>query len=237
MLCIIDVPRGESGPESPGLQANTPYSSVRREQPTPSRALARQALLDASRNELYTSGERLFVICEGGEQRMPRAHETRVLLLVFSLAVSLACIGGVAQAPHGGGSGRGAEPSSSLEAEQELFDRVNAYRVSKGLTALRWSDVVAEQARGHSRDMASGAAPRGHAGIEARVAEIRKHIPIGAWAENVVGERNADEAFRRLVDSRTHRRNLERDFDLTGVGAATDSEGLLYLTQIFVKSK
>ena len=128
-------------------------------------------------------------------------------------------------------------PSPAPEAEQELFARVNGYRASKGLNALQWSDVVAEHARGHSRDMASGAAPRGHSGFEARVAEIRKRIPISAWGENVVGERNVDEAFRRLLDSRTHRRNLERDFDLTGVGAATDSQGLLYLTQIFVKSK
>lgn len=166
--------------------------------------------------------------------RQPDMSRTTALV---SLLLSLACS---ANAPAIWQSGRstaaGGVPAAA-SAEQDLFARVNAYRVSKGLSALGWSDIVAEQARRHSQEMASGAASRGHAGFEERLAAIRTRLRVSAWAENVVGDRNVDEAFRRLLDSATHRENLERDFDLTGVGAATDADGLLYLTQIFVNSK
>jgi len=152
--------------------------------------------------------------------------------VLVSLLLSLACS---ADAPATLQPGLSAPATSS--AERDLFSRVNAYRFSKALPALRWSAIIAEQAQRHSKEMASGAAERGHGGFEGRLAAIRKRIRISSWAENVVGDRSVEEAFRRLLDSPTHRENLERDFDLTGVGAATDRAGLLYLTQIFAKSK
>jgi len=161
----------------------------------------------------------------------------RSLAPVSLLLLSLACgVNGPATVQSGLSDPAGAAPRPA-SAEQDLFARVNAHRVSKGLPALGWNDVIAEQARRHSEEMASGAAGRGHGGFDERLAAIRKRIRVSAWAENVVGDRNVDDAFRRLLDSRTHRENLERDFDLTGVGAATDARGLLYLTQIFAKSK
>ena len=159
-------------------------------------------------------------------------------LAVAALLLSLACA--VVDPPGTVQSGLppgGAPPAAASADEGDLFARVNAYRVSKGLPALGWSDVIAEQARRHSQEMASGDVARGHAGFDARLAAIRKRIRITAWAENVVGDRGVEDAVQRLLDSRTHRVNIEGDFDLTGVGAATGSDGLLYLTQIFVKSK
>ena len=158
-------------------------------------------------------------------------------MALVSLLLALACSASAPATLQSGLSAPAGAAPAAASAEQDLFARVNAYRVSRGLPALRWSDSVAEQARRHSDEMASGAAGRGHAGFDERLAAIRKRIRISAWAENVVGDRSVDDAFRRLVDSPTHRENLERDFDLTGVGAATDAGGLLYLTQIFVKSK
>lgn len=156
---------------------------------------------------------------------------------LFSLLLPLACAGRTARVlpPRLSAPAQAAQPVA--QDEQGLFDRVNAYRASKGLPALRWSDVIAEQARRHSRAMASGDTAPGHSGFDERLAAIRRQIPIGSWGENVVGDRGVDEAFRRLLDSSTHRKNMERDFDLTGIGAATDAAGMLYLTQIFAKSK
>ena len=165
------------------------------------------------------------------------AVDMKGLFLVGSLVVSLACTGGATRPPRQAGFGGGGVPSSASKPEQELFARINAYRASKGLAALRWSDIIAEQARGHSRAMASGAAPRGHAAFEARLAAIKERIPISSWAENVVGDRNVEATVQRLLESPVHRENIEGDFDLTGVGAATDAQGLLYLTQIFVKTR
>ena len=159
-------------------------------------------------------------------------------LAVAALLLSLACA--VVDPPGtvqpGLPPAAGAAPTAS-PAERDLFERINVYRTSKGLQALGWSDVIAEQARRHSQEMASGDVARGHAGFDARLAAIRKRIRITAWAENVVGDRGVEDAVQRLLDSRTHRVNIEGDFDLTGVGAATGSDGLLYLTQIFVKSR
>lgn len=161
----------------------------------------------------------------------------RRIALVSLLLLSLACAvtaPATQQQERSAPAGETPRPSGS---EQDLFARVNAYRASKGLPALEWNDVIAEQARRYSEEMASGAAGRGHEGFEGRLAAIRKRIRVSAWAENVVGDQDVDAAFRRLLDSRTHRENLERDFDLTGVGAATDTRGLLYLTQIFAKTR
>jgi uncharacterized protein YkwD len=154
-----------------------------------------------------------------------------------SLLLALACSGNAPATVRSGRSAPSGSAAATSSAEQDLFARVNAYRDSKGLPQLRWSGIIAEQARRHSEEMASGTAGRGHGGFEERLAAIRKQLPISSWAENVVGDRGVEEAFRRLVGSPTHRKNLERDFDLTGVGAAVDRDGMLYLTQIFAKSK
>lgn len=155
---------------------------------------------------------------------------------VLLLLLSLACTGRTAGVlpPRLSAPARAAHPLA--QAEQDLFARVNAYRASKGLPALRWSEVIAEQARRHSEAMASGAVARGHEGFDERLAAIRKRLRISSWGENVVGDSGVEDAFRRLLDSRSHRENMERDFDLTGIGAATDAAGMLYLTQIFAKS-
>jgi uncharacterized protein YkwD len=158
-------------------------------------------------------------------------------IALVSLLLLLACSANIPATSQSGLREPAAAEPAPAPAEQDLFARVNEYRVSKGLAALRWSDVIAGQARRHSEEMASGAAARGHGGFEARLAAIRAQIRISSWAENVVGDRNVEEAFRRLVDSSTHRENLERDFDLTGIGAATDRAGMVYLTQIFAKSE
>jgi uncharacterized protein YkwD len=165
--------------------------------------------------------------------RRPFEATARIGTCLVTLLLSLACSAHAAQSWRSLPSG-GTYPRASVE--RDLFERVNAYRVSKGLPALRWSEVIARQARRHSWEMATGATPRGHSGFGKRVAAIKKRIRISAWGENVVGERTVEDAFRRLLDSPTHRKNLEREFDLTGVGAATDARGLLYLTQIFAKA-
>lgn len=156
---------------------------------------------------------------------------------LLSLLLSLACTGRTAGVLPAGLSAPAPTAPAVATAEQDLFARVNAYRASKGLPALRWSEVIAEQARRHSEAMAAGAAARGHEGFDERLAAIRKRLRITSWGENVVGDRGVDEAFGRLLDSRRHRENMERDFDLTGIGAATDAAGMLYLTQIFAKSR
>lgn len=118
---------------------------------------------------------------------------------------------------------------------------MNDYRASRGLSKLAWSDVVAERACQHSRDMATGATDFGHDGFKDRAAGIGRKIPWTGVAENVfmmTGRTNeATVAVRGWLDSPHHRENIEGDFDLAGVGVARAPNGALYFTQIFVKAR
>ncbi len=51
---------------------------------------------------------------------------------------------------------------------KRALDLTNAYRKSKGLSVLKWSDRLAEIGRSHSKDMAEGRVPVGHEGVQRR---------------------------------------------------------------------
>lgn len=130
------------------------------------------------------------------------------------------------------------EPSpADVALEQQVYAAVNEYRVSRGLAALEWSDVAASQARDHSRKMAAGASSLGHRSFGKRVSAIADTIPLSRAAENVARSRSPARALELWLKNRGHRRNIEGRYDLTGIGAATSEDGLIYFTQIFVQSK
>ena len=158
-----------------------------------------------------------------------RTRPSLTLLLPISFLLSLA--------PSPGGVGP-APPSAPLAStlERQTHARVNKYRASEGLTALAWNDLIADLARQHSQDMARGATDLGHDGFEDRVAAIGQTLPWSDAAENVSQATGADAALKDWLNSRGHRSNIEGDFDLTGVGAAT-RKGAPYVTQIFIKCK
>eukprot|EP00913_Durusdinium_trenchii_P004761 g4421.t1 len=51
---------------------------------------------------------------------------------------------------------------------RQALDGTNRYRASKGLPPLRWNDGIARIARDHAEQMASGAAPFSHDGVDQR---------------------------------------------------------------------
>jgi uncharacterized protein YkwD len=167
---------------------------------------------------------------------MPRGPSGGALLLVVPLVVCLASSStnsGVSPPrPY-------APPLSTLE--RQTHARVNVYRASKRLAALAWSDVIADQARRHSTDMATGATGLGHDGFDTRLAAIAKSVPWSNAGENVGMMTNKTDPAAVVVDlwvdSRSHRKNIEGDFDTTGIGIARTSSGSLYFTQIFVAAK
>lgn len=127
-------------------------------------------------------------------------------------------------------------PTPSASLEQQTYARINEYRRSRGLAALAWNDVVATQARQHSHDMASGAIPFGHDGLDARLAIIRQAIPWSSAAENVALNRTVAGAVDSWLDSPGHLRNIVGNYELTGVGAAAAGSSV-YFTQIFVEPR
>jgi uncharacterized protein YkwD len=125
--------------------------------------------------------------------------------------------------------------SSSMSAD--ILRLVNEHRRAIGLKSLQADSYISSVALGHSRDMLSGKTPFGHEGFQQRIDLIRKHLgPLHVAAENVAsGPMSAREVVDGWLHSAGHRRNIEGDFRLTGIGVATARNGMIYFTQIFTK--
>lgn len=119
----------------------------------------------------------------------------------------------------------------------EILRYVNEYRHSKGLKPLQANSFISSVALDHSRDMLSGKTPFGHEGFRDRIDRIKKRLgPIHVAAENVAsGPMGAREVVDGWLHSPGHRRNIEGDFRLTGIGLAYGKRGMIYFTQIFTK--
>lgn len=130
-------------------------------------------------------------------------------------------------------------PDGRSDLEYKTFNLVNEYRESQSLEPLEWNSDIAENARQHSRNMAKGYSDFGHDGFSARVEKIKETMEVTSAAENVAYNYGYGEpamtAVNGWIDSDGHRRNMEGDFTLTGIGAVSNDSGKIYFTQIFVK--
>ena len=119
----------------------------------------------------------------------------------------------------------------------DILRYVNEHRRSMGLPVLQGNSFISSVALRHSRDMLSGKTPFGHDGFHDRILEIRGHLGVlHVAAENVAsGPMSAREVVDGWLHSPGHRRNIEGDFRLTGIGLAAGDNGMIYFTQIFVK--
>jgi uncharacterized protein YkwD len=120
---------------------------------------------------------------------------------------------------------------------EDILRYVNQHRRSMGLRALQPNSFISSVALGHSRDMLARRVPFGHEGFRARIDRIRKKLgAVHVAAENVAsGPMSAREVVDGWLNSPGHRRNIEGDFRLTGIGLAARSDGMIYFTQIFTK--
>ena len=132
------------------------------------------------------------------------------------------------------GAGRPPVPSSM---SADILRYVNEHRKSIGLKPLVANSYISSVALGHCKDMLTHKTPFGHEGFNERIDLIRKHLgPLHVVAENVAeGPMSAREVVDGWLHSPGHRRNIEGDFRLTGIGVATARNGMIYFTQIFTK--
>ncbi|MHA4810280.1 CAP domain-containing protein [Flavitalea flava] len=121
--------------------------------------------------------------------------------------------------------------------ENSILYYINRHRQSRGQKVLTLNKVESDVAAQHSRDMASGRVEFGHGGMSSRRQQINKRLgPVSAIGENVAyGQTSAKEVVDAWLQSPGHRRNIEGNFILTGIGLARDRRGLLYYTQIFTR--
>ena len=125
--------------------------------------------------------------------------------------------------------------NTSLEAA--ILDNINAHRRSMGLSSLQMITAANQQAYNHSRNMATGKTPFSHNGFSQRISIIQQSIGgSSASAENVAyGSLSAKEVVKVWLNSPPHRKNIEGNYTLTGIGTYKDREGTLYFTQIFLR--
>ncbi len=129
--------------------------------------------------------------------------------------------------------------SSIADLEKAVNQQINQYRASKKLPPLTVDSRITQQARIHSENMASGKVKFSHDGFEGRAKAIA--IPYQSVAENVAYNMGFSDPVRNAVDgwikSDGHRKNMEGQFNLTGIGIAKNAKGEYYFTQLFVRSR
>jgi uncharacterized protein YkwD len=128
--------------------------------------------------------------------------------------------------------------SAITDLEKAVNQQINQYRASKKLPPLRVDPRISQIARIHSENMANGKVRFSHDGFEGRAKAIT--IPYQSVGENVAYNMGYSDPVRKAVEgwikSEGHRKNMEGQFNLTGIGIAKNAKGEYYFTQLFVRT-
>ena len=121
--------------------------------------------------------------------------------------------------------------------EDDILALINNHRRAKGLSALQTNGAITLEARKHTMSMATNRIAFGHGGFNIRNRIILAKVPgATAVAENVAyGSKTAKEVVNGWLNSPGHRKNIEGNYKLTGIGVARDKNAVLYFTQIFAR--
>lgn len=170
-----------------------------------------------------------------------------LLLLGFGLVATFACASKPAStsktsAKSSAGSSTSASrpvgtASTAPKLEDDILVLINKHRKSKGLPALTNNLVIEAEARRHSMAMATKRIAFGHEGFNIRSKIVTSKVPgTNAVAENVAfGSSTAKEVVDGWLKSPGHKKNIEGNYKLTGIGVARDQQSQLYFTQIFAR--
>lgn len=125
--------------------------------------------------------------------------------------------------------------------ERAIHEQVNEYRRSQNLPPLKLDSNIIAVARAHSKAMASGRATFSHDGFDQRVEEISRRIDYRSAGENLAYNFGYSDPGKQAVvgwiKSPGHRKNMEGNFDLTGIGVAQNAKGEYYFTQLFIRQR
>lgn len=126
----------------------------------------------------------------------------------------------------------GAPATADSGSEQGFLSAINSTRSSAGLPALKMDSGLQKHARRHTADM-----------IEAdkiyhsSSGELQKAAGSG-WdklGENVGRGGSVSSLHQAFLDSASHRANIHGDYNRVGIGTATNADGVLYVTVVFMK--
>jgi len=126
----------------------------------------------------------------------------------------------------------------SADMTTDVLRLVNEHRTGMGLGALKINQAIAKAAAVHTHNMATKKVPFGHDGYDERMNAISKQLKnVIADAENVAyGANTAKEVVDMWLHSPGHKKNIEGNYNLTGLAIEKGTDGQLYYTQIFVKA-
>ena len=131
-----------------------------------------------------------------------------------------------------------ASSSNQTQLAKSVHRQVNQYRASLDLAPLEFNALISQQAKIHSENMAQGLVEFGHGGFQDRIEAVGNRISYRSAAENVAynqGHRDpVATAVAGWIDSDGHRQNMVGNYNLTGIGVATNPQGEYYFTQIFI---
>ena len=127
----------------------------------------------------------------------------------------------------------------SLPEEVALHEKINLYRQDMGFLPLELTDTISFVCREHSKAMANGDVAFGHDGFDDRFDILSQQISLDEVAENVAMAYDVNNPIANIIDdwlnSEGHRKNIEGDYHLTGVGVANSDDGYVYFTQMFLR--
>ena len=126
------------------------------------------------------------------------------------------------------------QKNSMRTMEKDILRFVNEDRKLHNLPLLQLNDMESSLATKHSTNMAEGKTKFGHDGFEKRAKTIQKELGSVEVGENVAeGQMSAREVVDGWLNSPGHKRNIEGNFTLTGIGYAMNKKGNIYFTEIF----
>ncbi len=122
--------------------------------------------------------------------------------------------------------------------ERRTHVLVNEHRIAIGLQPLEYSEALATIARQHSQAIATGYEFFSHDGFEERKHMAQGFVRLETFAENLALNNSSPasapvDAVVGWLDSPGHRKNMEGQFNLTGIGCARGKDGVFYFTQLF----
>jgi uncharacterized protein YkwD len=136
-----------------------------------------------------------------------------------------------------------ARPESSLSGQ--VFQEVNSYRGQRGAAALqrhagldRLAQAHCEYLRQHRGSFKLYGKNVSHFGFDGRTLAARERYQMQNISENVVaanhpGKNPAPVIVNLWAGSKNHEFNMRQSWTHTGVGVVTDSDGMVFATQLF----
>lgn len=157
-------------------------------------------------------------------------YNTKIFVILTAIFLSLI------QSVYAEKSTIGANDDTNIQ--NSILVYVNQYRQQHGLHPFKMDSRISKEAKKHSIDMATHSMPFGHKYFMSRMDRLHSQIKnTGAGAENVAyNYKDAQDVVKNWLKSPGHKRNIDGNYDLTGIGIARDQKGKIYFTQIFLKT-